>query len=141
MHTKETFNDKFMVINRSVEDGANVEFHNSHLGLALALKDLIPTVIPHLIVLRRRHSDATSWRNVELIPRFYIHLVDQVFSHFYLQPFDTTKEQVPFPVPKDGDLGDAVRSQDGETIYEILLADFSPMLCSLDLVHDLHPMP
>lgn len=141
MYSSDVFKDKFMIINRSIEDGAVVEFHDSHLGLAQGLKDYIPTMLPHIIVLRRRHSDATSWRNVELVPRFYISLVDQIFSHFYLQPFDTSREQVPFPVPKDGDLWEAVRNQDGETIYEILLAEYSPMLCSLDLVHDLNPMP
>lgn len=141
MLDKGTFTDKFMVINRSIENGATVEFYDSHLGLALGVADFIPTVLPHIIVLRRRHDCATSWRNVELIPKFHIKLEEGVFSHFYLQPFNTSKEQVPFPVSKDGDLSEAVRNRDIESIYEIVLADYNPMLASLDLIHDLNPMP
>jgi len=139
MNNKGVFNDKFMLVDRSKEGVAMAEFYDSHLGLALSVENYQPQCLSHLTVLKRRHDHATSWRNVGVVPRFYLSLGSGMYSHFYLQPFDTSREQIPFPVPKDGELYDAVRTEYIEFIYEILLSDYTPMLESLNLIHVLNP--
>lgn len=134
------FKDKFMLVDRRKEDEAITSFYDSYLGLSQAMKDYTPSDLPNLIVLKRRHDHAISWRSVDIVPKFRVSIGSGVSSHFYLELLADPTIRIPFPVPRDSDLADAIAYVDMEQVYEVVLSDYTPMLTSLDLIHDFDPI-
>ena len=133
------YTDKFMVVDRLKEGPATALFYESYTGLANCIAQYHEDGIARLMILKSRNSESRSWRTIELIPKFTIEFLDSRYSYFKIKPLDGL-DSIPFGVPTDGDLYDAVRSKDTDVVYDILLREYSHMLLDLDLVHDLDPV-
>jgi hypothetical protein len=136
----ETFIDKYMVVDRTKEGVAITQFYDSMLGVADCLEPYKEGDLKHLIILRRRHSDAVSWRNVDLVPKFQLRFIDDVHGYFEVVPFKDAHDPITFPVPREGELYEAVVARDMEEVYIVLLNDYASMLDSKGLMHDLDPL-
>ena len=137
---KEVFTDKYMVVDRTKEGVAMAQFYDSYNGVANYISQYNEQDLKHLIVLRRRHDGAVSWRNVDLVPKFTIEFLDNRIDMVYLKPNDSNIAPVPFPVSVDTDLFDEVASRNTEGIYELILKEHCRMLELLNLIIDLDPV-
>ena len=133
-----SYTDKFMVIDKIKENNPVVRFFDGYTGVANCVAQYRKHELPKLKVLKSRNDMNVSYRSIDLIPKFTIKFIDDTHSHFYLQPIG--HDPIPFGVPKEGDLCEAVMVRDVEEVYTVLLKDYSHMLLDLDLVHDLDPV-
>lgn len=136
-----TFVDKFMVVDRCKEGVTMAQFFDSYTGLANCIANYRGEDMKHLIVLRRRHNDALSWRNVPLVPRFTINIPQDSVGYIWLDKVGVDDNvPIPFAIPTQCELHDAVCSRDIEEMYTLILRDYEPMLEHFKLIYSLDPM-